>query len=62
MHREFLNRYCRLVKVPKMILRNIFRTLLQDGSAAQGVEAQIDERVAKALLDVNDPAIVLDLR
>ena len=63
MRREFLNRYSCLVKVPKMVLRNIYRTLLQDCSAAEyASEAQVDERVAKAVVQLDDPEIIMDLR
>ena len=46
-----------------MVLRNIYRTLLQDSSsAASSAEAMVDERVAKAIIDFDDPEIVFDLR
>ena len=48
---------------PKFILRNAYRTLINDESAASSAaEAQLDERVARAIFDVNDPEIILDLR
>ena len=60
---DFLLKYSRLTKVPKSILRNVYRTLLSDGSAASSqVEAEVDSRVAQAILKVNDPDIILDLR
>ena len=63
MRREFLDKYNHLAKISKMIRRNIYRTLLQDGSAAQySSEAAVDERVAKAVLQLDDPQIVMDLR
>ena len=63
MRREFLQRYNRLVKTPKSVLCNIYRTLLNDGSHAScSVEAEVDERVAKAVVNLDDPEIVLDLR
>lgn len=46
-----------------MILRNVYRTLLHDSSAPQyESEGQVDERVAKAVLQTDDPEIILDLR
>ena len=46
-----------------MVLRNIHRTLLGDCSSAEySSQAKVDERVTRALVDVNDPDIVLDLR
>ena len=63
LRRDFLLKYSRLTKNPKSILRNIYRTLLSDGSAAScQVEAEIDNCVAKAILEINDPQIILDLR
>lgn len=63
MRRDFLMKYNRLAKIPKFVLRNIYRTLLNDGtSAACSAEAQVDERVAQAVIDLDDPEIVLDLR
>jgi len=63
MRREFLSKYSQLVKVPKMVLRNIYRTLLQDCSSAEyASEAQVDERVAKAVVELDDPEIIMDLR
>ena len=63
MRREFLDKYNHLAKISKMVPHNIYRTLLQDGSAAQySSEAAVDERVAKAVLQLDDPQIVMDLR
>ena len=63
MRRDFLNKYSCLAKISKMVLRNIYRTLLQDHAAAEYVsEAQVDERVANAVLQLDDTEIVLDLR
>ena len=45
------------------MLRNIYRTLLNDSSAPScAAESQVDERVTSTLLDLNDPSITLDLR
>ena len=63
MRRDFLDKYRRIAKLPTMVLRNIYRTLLGDCSSAEySSEARVDERVVRALLDINDPDIVLDLR
>ena len=63
MRSEFLQKYNRLAKTPKFILRNIYRTLVSDGSlASSSAEAEVDQCVAKAIVDLNDPEIVLDLR
>ena len=46
-----------------MLLRNIFSTLLQDSSAAEyASQVVVDEHVARALLQYNDPDLTLDLR
>ena len=58
MHREFLDKYNHLLKISKMVLCIIYlyHTLLQDGSAAQfSSEAAVDEHVAKAVLQLDDP-------
>ena len=63
MRRHFLQRYNRLVKTPKSVLCNIYCTLLNNGSRPScSVEAEVDERVAKAVVNLDDPEIVLDLR
>ena len=63
MRQDFLSKYSRLANVSKMILCNIYRILLHDSSAPQyASEAQVDECVAKAVLQLDDPEIILDLR
>ena len=63
MRHEFLGKYRRLAKIPTMVLRNIYRLLTNDSSSAEySSQAQVDERVARALLDLDDPEILLDLR
>ena len=55
--------YSHVAKIPKMLLRNIYRTLLNDEAASSSATvAKIDERVAQAVISINDPDIVLDLR
>ena len=61
--KEFMSHYSRVAKIPKMLLRNIYRTLLNDEAASSSATvAKIDERVAQAVISINDPDIVLDLR
>ena len=58
-----MSQYSRIAKVPKMLLRNIYRSLLNDEAASSSAtEAKIDERVAQAVISINDPDIILDLR
>ena len=46
-----------------MLLRNIYRTLLNNEAASSSaMVAKIDERVAQAVISIDDPDIVLDLR
>ena len=57
---DFMDRYRRL---PTMVLRNIHRTLLNDSSSAEySSQSVVDERVAQAILKVDEPDILLDLR
>lgn len=50
-------------QIPKMVLRNIYHTLLEDQSSAScNAESEVDERLAQAIIDLNDADIVLDLR
>ena len=63
MRHDFLEKYCHLAKVPKMVLRNIYRTLLEDQSSAScSAECEVNERVAWALIEMSDTDIILDLR
>ena len=63
MRQDFVNKYSRLAGTPKMILRNIYRNLLHDSSAPEyRSEAVVDENVTKAVLQLNDSDIILDLR
>lgn len=62
MRHDFLMKYNRLAKTPKSVLCSIYRTLLNDGTGAScSAEAQVDERVAQAVVSLVDPEIVLDL-
>ena len=63
MCREFLDHYTTLANVSPMVLRNIYKTLLHDSSSASNsFEKGVDEQVAKAILEMDDPDIILDLR
>ena len=63
MRKEFLQQYYTLTKTSKSVLRNIYKTLLGDSSAAPSeVERAVDERMVEALLQVDDPEILYDLR
>ena len=60
---DFLSKYTRLANVPKMILRNIYHTLLHDSTSPEYAgQVEVDERVACAVLHVGDPEVILDLR
>ena len=59
MRQEFLEKYRQIAKLLTMVLQNIHRTLLGDCSSAEySSKARVDERVIRALLDVNDPDTV----
>ena len=63
MRHDFLEKYCRLAKIPKMILHNIYRTLLEDQSSAScRAESEVNERLAQALIEMSDTDITLDLQ
>ena len=57
-----MDRYDRLASTTKGVLRNIYRSLVGDESAASSQnEKDIDERIAE-VLELGDPEILLDLR
>ena len=63
MRRQFISKYGRLKNSSKAVLRQVYQELMRDSCAARtAAEAEIDNRVAAALLDVNDPDVILDLR
>ncbi len=54
--------YNRLVKAPTSVLRHMYKQLVHDPSAsASALQQVIDDRVAEAILDSQDPEIILDL-
>ena len=63
MRHDFLCKYSRIVNVSKMVLRNIYHTLLHDSSSPDYTgQAEVDERVTNAVLQLDDPEVILDLR
>ena len=62
MRREFLDKYHTLVKTSKSVLCNIYKSLMADCSAAASTaEKSIDDRVAEALLNLDDPSFIYEL-
>ena len=62
MRQDFLVKYNRLAKILKSVLHNIYRTLLNDGACAScSAEAQVDVHIARAVANLDDSEIVLDL-
>lgn len=62
MRSDIIDWYNQHVKNPKDVLRNIYRTLTDDASAAvTGPQREVDERVEQAL-SMDDPDIFLNLR
>ena len=58
-----MNQYSHIAKIPKMLLQHIYHTLLHDESVPScSAHDKIDECVAQAVIDVDDPDIILDLR
>lgn len=56
---DFLEKYSRLNKTPKAVLRSMFKTLMEDSSASNcAAEKKVVDNVAQALLDLE----ILDLR
>ena len=63
MRKDFLLQYNQFVKAPTSVLRHMYKSLVHDSSAASSaVEQKIDDRVAEALLELQDPEIIIDLR
>ena len=63
MRRDFLVQYSQFVKAPTSVLRHMFKELVHDSSAAAcTIEQQADERVAKAIVELQDPELIMDLR
>jgi len=58
-----LDKYSKLSKTPKCVLRNIYKTLTGDASSSScTTEKVVDQYVSAALLDLDDTQIILDLR
>ena len=63
MRKDFLSQYRQLVKAPVGVLRHMFKELVHDSSAASTLcELAVDDRVAKAILELEDPEVIIDLR
>lgn len=63
MKKAFIDKYSHRIKIPKMVLRSIFRDLSGDSSSSETAEQQIiDERVTSFMLTADDSSILLDLR
>jgi len=62
MRADFLDKYSKLSKTAKCVLRNIYKTLTGDASCSScNVEKEVDERVSTALLELDDAQITFDL-
>lgn len=62
MRTDFLDKYSKLSKTPKCVLRNIYKTLTGDASSSScTAEKEVDQRVSAALQDLDDTQIILDL-
>lgn len=58
MRSDFLNKFNRVSKLSKAVLRNMFKTLMDDNSASNcAAERRVDDNVAQALFDLGDPGI-----
>lgn len=63
MCKDFFHKYCSLCQVPKAVLRNMYKSLVEDTSASScAAEKEVDDRIAQAALDLDDTDIILDLR
>lgn len=63
MRKDFLFQYSKYVKAPISVLRHMFRELVHDNSAAaSAIEQAVDDRVAKAIMELDDPDVIIDLR
>ena len=63
MRRRFIAKYGSIKNPSKAILRQVYQELTHDSCAARtSEEAQIDERVATALLNAGEQSLVFDLR
>lgn len=63
MRKDFLTKYRQFVKAPVAVLRHLYKDLIHDCSAVSSVhELAMEERVAQAIIEIEDPEIILDLR
>ena len=63
MKRQFVLKYSHITRPSKAVLRQMYRELVHDSSSARtSNEAEVEERVARALLDANETDLIPDLR
>ena len=63
MRKEFTEKYCYATGVSKSILHCIYKDLTDDSSSAPTLlQGDVDKRVAKTVLAVENPDIILHLR
>lgn len=63
MRKDFLSKYRQFVKAPVSILRHLYKDLIHDCSAPSSTnEYAMDERVTRAIIELENPDIILDLR
>ena len=61
--RDFIDKYQHFVTPSKSILLHIYQALTEDSSTAlTALHRAVDERVAKAILEIEAPEIILDLQ
>lgn len=58
LRKDFLDEYKHVSKTPKCLLHNIYKILVGDASSSNCLaEKEVDERVSKALIDLDDSHI-----
>ena len=63
MRNEFIDRYHYAARISKSILRCIYNDITEDSSSVPSLAQRcVDERVAKAVLSIENPGIIPDLR
>lgn len=63
MRRDFIDKYQHFFTPSESILRHMYQALSEDSSSAPtALQRAVDERVAKAILEIEAPEIILDLR
>ena len=63
MRKDFVSKYRQLVKAPIGILHHMYKDLVHDSSVASSAhELAMEERITQAIMELEDPEIILDLR